>query len=279
MKVKGKKYRKSREWEKHPHNTPIPQTDYNKIEEDLKSLSKRSHFDFKEFVVKGSEYYKFKDKFPVPPLYSVSYKDKKVLEHFISYKLLDLKKGDFYIDVVSENSPFPKLFRKRLEVRAYSQDLMYKPGINKYDIGSSAEKLPVNDETVDSISLQCAFEHFVGAIDTQFIHEVKRVLKKGGKCCIVPLYIANVGLNIIDPLLVDYKKMEFDEDVTVIGEIDLGGNFERFYSPETLINRILIPDIGLDYKIFKVTGIKEVFDKVSWHVSRVRYALLIEKRS
>ena len=125
-----------------------------------------------------------------------------MIEHYISDKVLRLETNNIYVDVASENSPFPKMYRKKLGIMAYSQDITYKPGVRGFrDLVQAREKMPLKDESVDKISLHCAFEHFQGDIDRKFIQEVSRVLKKGGNGIIVPLYLGNEHLNIVDPLL------------------------------------------------------------------------------
>lgn len=169
------------------------------------------------------------------------------MEHFISYKLLNLVKGDYYIDIASENSPFPNMFRK-IGINAFSQDLKYPTGINKYKIGSSADELPIEDNSVEKISLQCAFEHFCENVDMNFIKELSRVLKPDGTCCIVPLYMASYHLNIVVPLH-DYKMIKLDGEAQVFAEPNLGGIFEREYTPEKLRRRVIMKNIGLEYSL------------------------------
>ena len=270
-----KKYLLSDSWQNHPLNKKIPPTDFNNIDSEFEALTEKLDFECKEFVIDSKAYHDFKRRFRVSPWYALGYKDKKILEHYISYSLLNLQKGEIYIDVASENSPFPLMFRKKLLVKAYSQDLTYKQGMHGWEIGSSADNMPLADNSVDAISLQCAFEHFQGDIDINFMREIQRVLTKNGRCCIVPLYMSHVFQNIVDPLT-DYNCINFDADATVIAEVALGGDFERVYNPESL-KRILLTDLKLKYKIYKITGHQQIFGIENKMVQRVRYALLIKK--
>ena len=113
----------------------------------------------------------------------------KTLEHYIACKMLDLIKGDIYLDIASALSPLPDILPRLYGCQAYRQDLIYPAGINGNVIGSNAAKLPVPDAFADSMALHCSFEHFENKSDIEFIKEANRVLKPGGKLCIVPLYM------------------------------------------------------------------------------------------
>lgn len=282
--VKAKKYRYSEEWKNHPHNIELPHIDWNELQDQISVVCKKNNVDFTTFEINPTQYRSFKDFFSPPPLslYAINCRDKKMMEHFIAYDLLNLGKGDRYLDVASENSPFPEMLRDRMGVEAYSLDLTYKNGLHGYQIGASAGKIPIEDNWLDYASLQCAFEHFQGEIDSQFIRELSRILRPGGKCVILPLYMSTELVNIYDPLLYkSWQKKHADDDATIIAEIELGGFYERFYDPNSL-RRIFIPDIGLNYRLYRIQGKKEALDKHDENtyrtVDRIRYALEIEKR-
>lgn len=267
---KGSVYSRSIEWENHPLNIPEANINFEKIDSELLSLK---HCRIVDFYVNPAEYKDFNDKIKFGCLYAVSCRSKKIVEHFVAFKVLELRSGDTYIDVGSQDSPFPRVLRK-LGINAFSQDIEYKPGIHNRHIGSSADNIPMPDSSVDKISMQCAFEHFNGDVDTYFIKELSRILKPGGKCCIVPLYLSNTFTNYVDPSY-DYSRVMFDDGAKVIGEVNLGGIFERKYSVESLDHRILLRDIGLEYTILMIKNAESV--SKSPMVNRIRYVLLIKK--
>ncbi|MCK9295294.1 MAG: class I SAM-dependent methyltransferase [Desulfobulbaceae bacterium] len=274
-KVKTFFFKKTKTWKNHPFNKPFPIDKLEQIDSEIVSLVGKLPFTIQDYHVDDREYAEFKNKFWPGYFYAIGYKDKKIMEHFVSYKLLELQGSDIYIDVASENSPYPAIFRRNLGLKTYSQDLSYKSGVHADRIGSSADNMPIEKDSVDKISLHCAFEHFCHDIDTKFIYELKRVLRPNGCCVVVPLYMSLNHLNVVDPLL-NYKSIKFDAGSMVIAETNLGGLFERYYSPSAL-ERILIPNIGLEYKIFRVKIPKSIWQNASKGLDRVRYALCITK--
>ena len=281
--VKAKKFRQSEQWRDNPHKKHNAKTDWEELHQRLEKVCSEHGVPIENYNVDRDEYIQFKKQFEPSPLwlYAINCRDKKMMEHFIAYDLLSLDKGDRYLDIASENSPFPSMLRDRVGVEAYSLDLTYEAGVHGYQIGSSADEMPVEDNWVDKASLQCAFEHFQGNIDTQFVRELSKKLKPGGSCVILPLYMSEEFTNIYDPILYqDWNSADADKDATIVAEIGLGGHYERFYSPEYL-NRVFIPDIGLKYTLYKINGKQDAVDKkdkmTRETVSRIRYALKIDK--
>jgi SAM-dependent methyltransferase len=284
-KLRARRFKRSRVWRTHPHNKELAPTDWQAVQQGIAALCRDGGIALDELRIDKNDYAEFKRRLKLPPLslYALNCREKKFMEHYIAFKLLNLQPNQRYLDIASESSPFPDLARRRLGLETYSQDLTYPAGIRGHRIGSSADQLPIPADWADGASLQCAFEHFQGQIDTNFIRELARVLKPGGKCVIVPLYMHHEPLNIYDPILYsDWNDSKADSGATIVAEIDLGGHFERIYSPETL-KRILIRGIGLSYHVFCITGLNAIAEAeaMSRHESgplqRVRYALLVEK--
>lgn len=113
----------------------------------------------------------------------------KSLEHFVAAKLLTIGYGETYIDVASALSPAPEIYQRLYGCLSYRQDLVYPVGVHDNVIGGDASAMPVPDGFADKISLHCSFEHFEQDRDIRFIEEACRVLKPGGKLCILPLYL------------------------------------------------------------------------------------------
>ncbi len=75
----------------------------------------------------------------------------------MSYKQLELKPADAYIDIAAQNYPFAFFMHEKFGGQVFRQDLYYlKKGIHGNDVGGDASRLP-------------------------FIREAHRVLRNRGK--------------------------------------------------------------------------------------------------
>lgn len=186
-------------------------------------------------------------------------REQKLLEYFVSIDLLNVKSGDVVIDVASEWSIFPNVLRKLSGAAVYRQDLIYPPGVQGDRIGGSAVQMPVPDAFSDSIVLHNAFEHFEGTADTDFILEAWRVLKPGGKLCILPLFISDRHAILTDPL-VDRRGIMWDPGTQVIELPWWHNRFGRFYDAAALQHRVLEPASRLGFipTIYHVVNAKAV---------------------
>jgi len=272
------RFKKSGEWERHPlhpRRVALPADDWALTDAQLSAEARRLGFRRRAIALELGPYAEFKSRCDVSALYAPAYREKKLLEHYLAFSQLELASGQVYVDVASECSPFPKIFRRKFGVKAYSQDLSYRPGIRGWQIGSSADAIPLPDASVDRLSLQCAFEHFEGDCDAGFIRETARLLRPGGRCLIVPLYVGTVYKNIIDPLA-DRSSIRIDPDAALVAERNLGGRFERVYSPASL-ERVLDRTLPLDYDLLKFAGVDQLCEDDAAAVRRVRYGLLMTK--
>ena len=126
------------------------------------------------------------------PIEKGGFRESKVLEYFVSLKLLPVESTDVVIDVASERSVFPEMIHETIGAQVFRQDLIYPPGLFGDRIGGSAAAMPVPAAFAHKLFLHNSFEHFEGGIDTEFVAEAWRVLKPGGAVCIVP-HISRAG--------------------------------------------------------------------------------------
>ncbi len=196
----------------------------------------------------------------------------KSLEHYLAAKLLELRAQDVYIDVASEHSPAPDIYRRLFGVKAYRQDLAYSPGVHRDRIGGDAALMPVSDGFATKMALHCSFEHFEGESDVGFIRETGRILAPGGAVCVVPLYLFEEYAIQADPEVAVPAGVAFEDDATVYCARGWGNRHGRFYDPEHLAARVLRNAGGMALEIYRITNAEQV-DPSCY----VRFAMVIRK--
>ena len=197
----------------------------------------------------------------------------KSLEHYVAAKLLHPSSRDIYIDIGSEQSPVPEIYRRLFGLQTYRQDLSYPPGINGDRIGGNAAQMPVPDSFATKMALHCAFEHFEGDADIGFVREVARVLKPGGSVCILPLYLAQDYAIQTDPVTaLSTGGVNFEPDAVIYCASGWQNRHGRFYDPEHLVQRICQNLNGLTLKIYRITNAQAV-DSSCY----LRFAAVLEK--
>lgn len=203
----------------------------------------------------------FKALYPFPEDYHGGVRsgvwDEKLLEHFVSWSVLELSRaGVVYIDVAGASSPWAVLLRER-GVEAFSVDMKVHPQYRRipYHVECDATRLPWADDSVGAMSLQCAYEMFLGDSDTRFVSEAARVLKRGGKVVVVPLYMHTHACYYAT---LDYYGRDLgDAGATKYLRKDAWGvPASRKYSPDTLVARVLEPArrCGLDCAVHTLTN-------------------------
>ncbi|MCT7970694.1 glycosyltransferase [Laspinema olomoucense] len=218
------------------------------------------YFQSGNYLQEFSEYYAFN-------------RVEKSLEHYVAAKLLQLSNRDIYIDIGSEKSPVPEIYRRLFGLQTYRQDLSYPPGINGDRIGGNAAQMPVPDSFATKMALHCAFEHFEGDADIGFVREVARVLKPGGAVCILPLYLAKDYAIQTDPVTaISTGGVNFELDAVIYCASGWQNRHGRFYDPEHLVQRICQNLNGLTLKIYRIKNAQGV-DSSCY----LRFAAVLEK--
>ena len=179
------------------------------------------------------------------------YKDlhqKKCLEHYLSFELLELNRSDVLMDVASSISKMPDIAQRHYGVeKIFRQDLVNKPGVHGEFIGSNAANIPLPAESIDAMTLHNSFEHFEDGADVGFIKESARILRPGGRICIIPLFLTSefyIGTSTSE-ILRENRVPSFDDHAQVICNTKSKEYeypiFSRHYDANTLIQNILIP--------------------------------------
>jgi len=230
---------------------------HNPSDEELKQIEEelRSHNNsVKELTISPHEFEDFQRQIPIPPYYFASndaaLRTEKILEHFIAYKMCKLQdalpidgapeaKDFLYLDVGGCGSPWVQVLSEH-GINAVSIDLAISPmhrhlkSYRKMD----ATRTVFDPASVDSMSLQCAYEMFAGDSDCLLIDECARILKPGGKLVIVPLYMHTHYCGYSTP---DYYGKGFaDAGATEYIRPDCWGiPFSRKYDVAKLNERVL----------------------------------------
>jgi len=165
----------------------------------------------------------------------------KSLEHYLGFSILNLNEKDIFVDLASENSPIPEIYHRLTKVTAFSQDIMYPPGINGNQIGGDACSMPLPDGFASKAALTCSIEHFEGDADTRLFVELSRVLKPGGILFVCPFYIYTEAATQTDPQVSLASNVNFDEGTTIYCAEGWGNRHARFYSPRSFKERIMNP--------------------------------------
>jgi hypothetical protein len=190
----------------------------------------------------------------------------KPLEHYLSWKYLNITESDTVIDVAAAGSPFARVLRQK-GIRAYRQDLVYPAGIHGYEIGGDAGAMPVPDEFADVLTLHCAFECFQGDADVKFAQNLSRILTKGGRIGIIPLYIDIIPFVKTSPWC-DKRTIQVEPEARWLWRDDqYRAPFSRHYSPESFAERIVSAMPNISMKVLFFTNLGEL--SAHWEKQRI----------
>ncbi len=184
----------------------------------------------------------------------------KTLEHFVSLSFLNLSAEKVFIDVAAATSPFCSIVKNRYKLkRAYQQDLVYSKGLHGEKIGGYAHEIPLPDESVDAVSLHCSLEHFENHSDTGFFKTLERILKHGGRCVVLPFYLAGRYTIHLDPA---FNLMHAHHPpVDPLAELRYckwKQYHSRHYDPAALRRRILDVCPRLQLTVYRVLNFRQV---------------------
>jgi hypothetical protein len=182
----------------------------------------------------------------------------KSLEHYVAATLLELGPADTYIDVASQDSPAPLVYRQLFACTTYRQDLSFPPGVHGGTIGSDAAAMPVPDGFATKMGLHCSFEHFEGDCDTRFVREASRILRPDGRVCIAPLYLCSHYAIQTDPGVLPAGGVEFDPEAVLYCKKGYRNRHGRYYDARHLARRVAAALGALDLQIYCVTNPREV---------------------
>jgi len=131
-----------------------------------------------------------------------------------------------------------------------------------------ATHMSYGDNSVSSASLQCAYELFIRDGDIKLIRELGRILKKGGKVVICPLYMRTDYSGFSGPSY--YFKKEYHAvgaKVYLAHRNTLDVPFSRSYDVKRLKERVLDTAKAnqLDFNLYVLRNGKEIGPNVYCH--------------
>ncbi|OGP71468.1 MAG: hypothetical protein A2Z73_01560 [Deltaproteobacteria bacterium RBG_13_60_28] len=184
----------------------------------------------------------------------------KCLEHFLSFIFLKMTKNDIFIDIAAAGSPWADILNRR-GIRSYRLDLIYPQGIHGIDIGADAADTKLPDNFASILSLQCAFECFMGDADIGLLREASRILNERGRYAITPLYLDDHHFVATSPFC-DQRDIVIEDGAKKVWRDDgYQVPFSRHYSPESFYQRIYsnIPD-DMEGKILYFKNLKDIME-------------------
>jgi hypothetical protein len=195
--------------------------------------------------------------FPVLPPGWKDVRYKKVFEFFATYTLLKPGPDDVYLDAAGGIYSYIKKIeckKKTLQDIRVSQSIRDYLGDTVTFVESNADQISLPDGSVDRISVHHSIEHFQQEADTGFIREVQRLLSPRGKCCIIPIFLSEQFIEVVDTYNSTVQFAENSKKLVDITSILPGGktsgNYARIYDINAFQSRIID---HIDHEAFKVT--------------------------
>jgi hypothetical protein len=183
----------------------------------------------------------------------------KAIEHYLSLEILNITKDDIYLDVASSNSVCPDIVKKTYHNKVFKQDIQYKDGVDGDTIGSNATTIPLPDNTLTKLSLHCSLEHFEDNADIAFLKEAHRIMKKGAKIIITPLYLATKPTILTSPSIWEKKYIgvtklpRFSKNYAILFDETIKQRQSKFFSPDTLLQEVILPfSVQFDFQILSM---------------------------
>lgn len=178
----------------------------------------------------------------------LDYNPKKALEFFFSMELLEINPQDHLLDAAGGESGYLDALRETKGcLNVYLSDHIYSGlHINSSGlkiVGGDIGCIALPDRSVDKIACHHAFEHFKRGKDIDFIREIGRLLRPGGRACLIPLFLVTAYTecwNIDHDRLFDDKAQLLIDKTASIPGAENDGHFARLYDPAAFQRRILV---------------------------------------
>lgn len=203
----------------------------------------------------------------------------KCLEHYLPYHHLNITPNDVYIDIASAGSPWAEILNSKLR-GSYRLDLSCPKGVHGINIGADAGDTKLPDNFASVLSLQCAYECFMGDADILFVKEASRILNDQGRYGITPLYLDDEYFISTSPFC-DQSDVRIEPEAKRVWRDDIYRvPFSRHYSPESFFSRIYshIHD-NMSGKVLYFKNLDEVMNHYSGQRIYCFFMFICEKKT
>jgi SAM-dependent methyltransferase len=232
-------------------------TDYEKIREEFIT----GGFEIEDYEITKDDFTHWLNEVNFPAKYAEGYGKaftEKALEHYLSSKLLDLNENDVFIDVAAASSPWYDMAGKRYKCKSYAIDLrLPKNNTDPRLIQCDATRMPFAEGSVTKMALHCAYEMFENDADTNLIKEANRVLGKGGRMIILPLYMDHFYYILSNPKA-NRSGVVYGKAKRVWRDDKYRTRFDRHYSVEAFKERVADYKDKLKLKLYYFTNGKQM---------------------
>jgi hypothetical protein len=171
---------------------------------------------------------------------------KKIVELFVTHQLLEIQEDDEYMDAAGGFNTYIDKIRckkKYLQGIKIHRELRSLLGDDIVYIQGDAATIDLPDESLTKISCHHSFEHFQANSDSDFFKECQRLMQPGGRCCIIPIFIAD---RYVEVSRSRRPQCHYDKNSTYIvdpsARITGGescGDYARIYNMQSFKKRIV----------------------------------------
>lgn len=211
--------------------------------------------------ITSKEYKKFLEHEELRNYRKYTFAHNKILEYITTYILTEIDSESSVLDAAGGLGGYIRVIKRlKHSKELYCNDMRLagktEEGITF--IGGNIDAMELASESLTSITCHHSFEHFREDNDIRFIKEVVRLLKVGGKACIVPLFLCNRYCEIWNKI----PDMKFDKRALTIydplGTFPGWGPYERFAR-------------AYDIKAFRERLVAVIPKNVEWFVCQILY--------
>lgn len=178
--------------------------------------------------------------------------------YFLAYHIMKLSLQDNVIDIGSGDDGFAYLIQDKVN-KVYVNDInickVY--GSNCTTLECNIFDVDIKKYNINKIFLGHAFEHFGADLDVELIKKIACELPQGGMCCIEPLFLGEVYVEVFgEDSPINMYDREAEQIITSTskfpGKCGENMGFARIYNMASLKKRILnvAEKLGLSFEIY-----------------------------